>query len=446
MTKVAIIGTGPCGLSMLRAFEQAESKGEKIPEIVAFDKQSDWGGLWNYSWRTGSDEYGDPIPNSMYRYLWSNGPKECLEFADYSFDEHFVYSMTWRPPREVLYDYIIGRVKKGNSKNKVRFNTAVNSVVYDGKNFEITSHDKINNKYTKEIFDYLIVSSGHFSVPYIPEYPGMSSFPGRIMHSHDFRDAEEFRGKNVIVLGSSYSAEDVALQCHKYGANTVTIGYRHNPMGFKWPNGVKEVFHLDRLEGNKAIFKDGYEQEADAIILCSGYLHHFPFLTEDQKLKTRNRLYPPKLYKGVVWQDNHKLLYLGMQDQFHTFNMFDCQAWFARDVVMGKIKMPNKTEIEKDINKWVAMEEKLENPDQMIDFQTEYTKELHDLSDYPKIDFELIRKHFKEWEHHKVEDIMTYRNKSFSSPVTGSVAPVHHTPWASAMDDSLKVFLDQPKK
>ena len=217
-------------------------------------------------------------------------------------------------------------------------------------------------------------------------------------------------------------------------------------MGFKWPSGVKEVHYLDRLEGNKAIFKDGHEQEADAIILCCGYLHHFPFLTEDLKLKTRNRLYPPKLYKGVVWQDNHKLLYLGMQDQFHTFNMFDCQAWYARDVIMGKIKIPNSSEIEKDINKWVALEEKLENPDQMIDFQTEYTKELHELSDYPKIDFELIRKHFKEWEHHKVEDIMTYRNKSFSSPVTGSVAPIHHTPWATAMDDSSKVFLDQPKK
>ena len=80
----AIIGAGPCGLSMLRSFEQAEKKGEKIPEIVCFDKQDDWGGLWNYSWRTGSDQYGDPIPNSMYRYLWSNGPKECLEFADYS--------------------------------------------------------------------------------------------------------------------------------------------------------------------------------------------------------------------------------------------------------------------------------------------------------------------------------------------------------------------------
>jgi len=28
--------------------------------------------------------------------------------------------------------------------------------------------------------------------------------------------------------------------------------------------GMKEVFHLDRLEGNKAIFKDGHEQETDA--------------------------------------------------------------------------------------------------------------------------------------------------------------------------------------
>ena len=91
------------------------------------------------------------------------------------------------------------------------------------------------------------------------------------------------------------------------------------------------------------------------------------------------------------------------------------------------------------------MEEKLENPDQMIDFQTEYTKELHDLSDYPKIDFELIIKNFKEWEHHKVENIKTYRNKSFPSPVTGSVAPKHHTAWGAAMDDSLKTFLNQSK-
>ena len=33
-------------------------------------------------------------------------------------------------------------------------------------------------------------------------------------------------------------------------------------MGFKWPKGMKEVHYLDRLEGKKAIFKDGTEQNA----------------------------------------------------------------------------------------------------------------------------------------------------------------------------------------
>ena len=107
--KVGIIGAGPSGLSQLRAFERAQSKGNDIPEIVCFEKQSDWGGLWNYTWRTGVDEAGDPCHGSMYRYLWSNGPKEGLEFADYTFKEHFGKDIASYPPRSVLFDYIKGR-------------------------------------------------------------------------------------------------------------------------------------------------------------------------------------------------------------------------------------------------------------------------------------------------------------------------------------------------
>ena len=441
MSKIAIIGSGPCGLSMLRAFHHAELKGEKIPEIVCFDKQSDWGGLWNYSWRTGSDQYGESVPNSMYRYLWSNGPKECLEFADYTFDEHFGKPIPSFPPREVLQDYILGRAKNADIKKYIKFNTSVINVIVNGDQFSVTSKNIIDNKITNEIFDNVVVASGHFSVPFIPEYEGMNSFPGRILHSHDFRDAEEFRNKNVIVLGSSYSAEDIALQCYKYGAETVTIGYRNNAMGFKWPIGMKEVHYLDRLEGKKAIFKDGHIQDADAIILCTGYLHHFPFLEDHLKLKTHNRLYPIKLYKGVAWQDNTNLFYLGMQDQFHTFNMFDAQAWYVRDLIMNKMQTPSLEEIAKNIDYWVSKEEKLENPLQMIDFQTEYTIDLCNAVDYPKIDFELIRKHFYQWEHDKEKDILSYRNKSFSSAVTGSVAPIHHTNWLEAMDDSMDTFM-----
>ena len=109
MTKrVAIIGAGPSGLAQLRAFQSAKAAGSDIPEVVCFEKQSNWGGLWNYSWRTGLDEYGEPVHGSMYRYLWSNGPKEGLEFADYSFEEHFGKQIASYPPRAVLFDYIEG--------------------------------------------------------------------------------------------------------------------------------------------------------------------------------------------------------------------------------------------------------------------------------------------------------------------------------------------------
>ena len=114
----------------------------------------------------------------MYRYLWSNGPKECLEFADYSFDEHFGKPIPSFPPREVLQDYILGRVSKGNIKSKIKLNTRVTNTVYKKDKFEISYQDKVNNKILNDTFDYLVVSTGHFSVPFIPEYEGMNSFPG----------------------------------------------------------------------------------------------------------------------------------------------------------------------------------------------------------------------------------------------------------------------------
>src|ERR671924_2066393 len=137
-SQVAVIGAGPSGLAQLHAFEEARRGGAEVPEIVCFEQQSDWGGLWNYTWRTGLDQYGDPVHGSMYRYLWSNGPKECLEFADYPFDEHFGKPIPSFPPRAVLYDYITGRAVKSGVREQIQFDTAVRWVAFDGSQFQVT--------------------------------------------------------------------------------------------------------------------------------------------------------------------------------------------------------------------------------------------------------------------------------------------------------------------
>ena len=442
MTRVAVIGAGPCGLSQLQAFARAREKDKDIPEIVCFERQDDWGGLWNYTWRTGLDEHGAPVHGSMYRYLWSNGPKECLEFGDYSFEEHFGKAIPSFPPREVLRDYIVGRAEAAGVRRHLRTGTAVQFVSFDDASgrFRVRSTKVGENTDTEEDFDYVVVATGHFSVPNVPSFEGIEHFPGRVMHAHDYRDAREFTGKRLLVVGSSYSAEDIALQSRKYGAASVTISYRTNPMGFRWPEGVEELALVSKFEDTTVHFKDGNVREIDTVVLCTGYLHHFPFLEERLRLRTHNRLFPGVLYKGVVWIENPRLMYLGMQDQYYTFSMFDAQAWYARDVIMGRIALPSKTEMEKDAAAWQAREEALKDPIEDIDFQTDYCKDLCAVLDYG-LDFDVACENFKHWEHHKEHDIVTYRDRAHPSPVTGTGAPLHHTVWWDAMDDSMETFL-----
>ncbi|MEM8581957.1 MAG: NAD(P)/FAD-dependent oxidoreductase, partial [Pseudomonadota bacterium] len=413
------------------------------PEVVCYEKQDDWGGLWKYTWRTGVGADGEPCHGSMYRYLWSNGPKEGLEFADYTFDEHFGKPIASYPPRAVLFDYIEGRVEKAGVRDWIRFNNTVRDIRYDADSgmFTVTARDSKDDTETIDKYDNIVVATGHFSTPNVPYYPGFEGFNGRILHAHDFRDAREFEGKDILILGTSYSAEDIGSQCWKYGCKSITVAHRTAPMGYAWPDNWKEVPALVKVEGKTAHFKDGTSEEYDAIILCTGYKHHFPFLPDALRLKTANRLAAADLYKGVVWIDNPKMFYIGMQDQWYTFNMFDAQAWWVRDQIMGKIDLPDRATMEADVKAREQAEDANADDYDCIRYQGNYIKELVAETDYPSFDIEAANQAFFEWKKHKKKNIMEFRNYGYVSPMTGQKAPPHHTPWVDALDDSLESYL-----
>ena len=85
--RLAIIGAGPSGLSLLHAFCQHQTAGDGTIqlEIVCFEKQNDWGGLWNYTWRTGLDEYGEPVHSSLYRHL-------LIKYIELSFIQLYIHN------------------------------------------------------------------------------------------------------------------------------------------------------------------------------------------------------------------------------------------------------------------------------------------------------------------------------------------------------------------
>lgn len=443
--RIAILGAGPSGLAQLRAFEAARLAGEKdLPEIVCYEKQDAIGGMWNYSWRTGLDRNGEPVHGSMYRYLWSNGPKECLEFADYSFEEHFGEPIPSYPPREVLKDYIMGRIDKQDIQKYIRFECPVRWVTFDDdtQKFTVTVMNHKSGEQEVEEFDYVVVATGHFSTPNMPYFEGLEAYPGRVLHAHDFRDALEFEGDDILLIGSSYSAEDIGTQCYKYGTKSVTISYRSQALGYDWPEGISERPLVTHFEGAVAHFADGTSKRFDAIIMCTGYLFHFPFLPDDLRLQTHNCLYPANLYKGIFWQPNPKLVYLGMQDQYFTFNMFDSQAWYARDVMMGKIDLPKMPARQQDEQEWLETYDKTASVNDSIDFQANYIRDLTNATDYPEFAVEKQGDILKQWQKDKVANIMGFREKAYRSTLTGTLAPELPEPWLDVLDDSLEHFLN----
>lgn len=207
---------------------------------------------------------------------------------------------------------------------------------------------------------------------------------------------------------------------------------------------------MTHFEDDVAHFADGTSKQFDAVIMCTGYLFHFPFLPDELRLQTHNCLYPANLYKGIFWQPNPKLIYLGMQDQYFTFNMFDAQAWYARDVIMGEIDLPDLEARQNDEKEWLETYEKTVTVDDSIDFQASYIRDLTDATDYPEFKVEQQAELLKEWQEHKKQGIMTFRERSYRSTLTGTLAPELPEPWLDVLDDSLEHFLNlafvQPKK
>ncbi|KAI1695149.1 flavin-binding monooxygenase-like domain-containing protein [Ditylenchus destructor] len=368
--RVAIIGAGPSGMFLAKAFKTASDRDANVSnrfEVVCFERQADWGGLWNFTWRTGLDENGEPVHCSMYRNLWTIGPKECVELADYSFVEHFGKSVPSFMPRAAMWDYLNGNMGASNIKHWFRFKHSVQRVAFDDttKKFSVTVWDTINDRIFTEDFDYVAVATGHFSTPNVPSYPGFDTFPGRIIHSHDFRNAVEFTNLNILIVGGSYSAQDIASQCWKFGSKSITISYRTKPTGQHWPEGIEERPILEKLDGRNAYFKDGSVKEGiDAVILCTGYLHSFPFMESSLRLKTNNCILVNGLYKGVVFEKNPQLFYIGMQDLIYSFPMFDAQAYYVRDVILGRISLPPFEQMRQYHSEWQMRETKLlENHD-----------------------------------------------------------------------------------
>lgn len=74
--------------------------------------------------------------------------------------------------------------------------------------------------------------------PLMPDLPGIDDFQGEKLHSKYFKSAHAFAGKRVLVVGTSTSGHDIALDLHHKGAS-VTMAQRSPTIVAQLVEGVR---------------------------------------------------------------------------------------------------------------------------------------------------------------------------------------------------------------
>lgn len=148
----------------------------------------------------------------------------------------------------------------------------------------------------------IISATGTWNSPYIPDVPGRERFRGRQLHTRDFRTADEFRGKHVVVVGGGISAIQLLDQVSRV---TTTTWVTRSP-----PNFREGPFDEARGRAAVAIVEDRVRRglPPGSVVSVTG----IPLTPEVEAMRARGVLERLPMFSeitegGVRWPDGTAL-------------------------------------------------------------------------------------------------------------------------------------------
>ncbi|MET9445736.1 flavin-containing monooxygenase [Streptomyces cinerochromogenes] len=75
----------------------------------------------------------------------------------------------------------------------------------------------------------VVVATGFNHTPRLPDWPGREGYGGELLHSADYRDAEPYRGRDVLVVGAGNTGAEIAVDLVEGGAARVRLAVRTPP-------------------------------------------------------------------------------------------------------------------------------------------------------------------------------------------------------------------------
>jgi cation diffusion facilitator CzcD-associated flavoprotein CzcO len=90
---------------------------------------------------------------------------------------------------------------------------------------------------------HLVFANGLVGFPHIPELPGLKDFKGDVLHTTEFTNGANWRGRKALVIGTGTSGHDVAQDLHANGCET-TIVQRGSTMVISIDPSAKLVYGI----------------------------------------------------------------------------------------------------------------------------------------------------------------------------------------------------------
>jgi cation diffusion facilitator CzcD-associated flavoprotein CzcO len=70
---------------------------------------------------------------------------------------------------------------------------------------------------------HVVLATGVSGIPNLPDIPGLKNFAGSVLHSSQYDDGENWKGKKAIVIGTGNSGHDIAQDLHSSGAKVTLV-------------------------------------------------------------------------------------------------------------------------------------------------------------------------------------------------------------------------------
>jgi putative flavoprotein involved in K+ transport len=70
---------------------------------------------------------------------------------------------------------------------------------------------------------HVVMATGVSGIPNLPDIPTLKNFAGTLLHSSQYTDGEDWKGKKAIVIGSGNSGHDIAQDLYSSGAEVTLV-------------------------------------------------------------------------------------------------------------------------------------------------------------------------------------------------------------------------------